>query len=291
MAKAPRQRIDPLNIARPIIDPATGAPTSYFMRLWEQLFGNESGTNASVASKADKSTKIIAGVGLTGGGDLSADRTLRIADTPVAPGSYTSANITVNQQGQITAAANGSGGGGSGLQYDSLDTQKANTASATLFATKGIYLTPLADMTIDSIVATLTLAAGGTYRARIYQVSGASTTATVTAIVDNGVAYVAPAAATLVPVRLDLSAPVNLVAGNLYVIAVSRTDAGNTFALPLGNSTAAADFPVGRSFPFSGLSARCQIALTDPIVTSVTAGYVANGSFNIGVIGDPNSIT
>jgi hypothetical protein len=177
------------------------------------------------------------------------------------------------------------------LQYDNLDTQRANGVSATAFATKGIYLTPLADMTLDSIVAVLTLAAGGTYRARVYVVSGASTGATITAIVDNGVAFVAPAAATLVPVRLDFSAPVDLVAGTLYVLAVSRTDAGNTFGLPLGFSSSAADFPIGRSFPVACLSARCQIALADPIVTSVTSGYTVNGSFNIGVIGDPDSIT
>lgn len=120
MANPPRQSITPLDYRTPIVDPETGAPTLQFVRLWQQLFGNEQNSADGLAAKADKAIVLTAGVGLNGGGDLSADRTFDLADTAVTPSTYGDATnipqITVDQQGRITSLATvpaAGGGGGS----------------------------------------------------------------------------------------------------------------------------------------------------------------------------------
>jgi hypothetical protein len=76
----------------------------------------DGGTGASDAAgartnlnAANQATTITAGTGLSGGGDLSANRTIDIANTTVTAGSFGSASntltATVNAQGQLTALA------------------------------------------------------------------------------------------------------------------------------------------------------------------------------------------
>jgi hypothetical protein len=92
MALPPRQRVTPLNWQTPMVDPATGYPTPQFIRLWQQLFGNEEGTSAEAstaltdaeaalaAAEALEARNINTGFGLSGGGNLTADRTLSLGN-------------------------------------------------------------------------------------------------------------------------------------------------------------------------------------------------------------------
>lgn len=99
-----------------------GSDADNIINKWKELEAFLDGLTESdnlaelLALKADKTITISAGTGLTGGGNLSANRTLSLATTGVNAGTYT--KVTVDTYGRVTVGDNPTTLAGYGITDD-----------------------------------------------------------------------------------------------------------------------------------------------------------------------------
>lgn len=231
------RRVNPLRSNVPIVD-GKGNPTPMFQRLWQSLFLNDNQISTLDQLIAEIfGWTITAGTGLDGGGVISSSPTIDLADTAVTPGSYTSADITVDQQGRITAAANGGGGGGGTRWFNGGTIGTTPLIDNNAQATKGTRFTPLEDLEVDAIMAYIDQNANGdVYAAFIAELSDATSTATIVSVLgttpdqSNGTTFTRYD-------RFPFTTPLTLTAGTPYFMGVLIR--GGTGATPVRLGTSA----------------------------------------------------
>lgn len=253
--------LQPLSQNFQIVD-ANGFPTQYFIKWAQQrqIDISEGITAAQAQELIDTwaaSRDLIAGNGLTGGGDLSADRTFNVGpgtgigvgandvhllDTAVAPGIYGDAThvgqFTVDQQGRIVLAANVPVAGGSGVATK--ETFAAPGANSGTTGSRGGIVTPLYATTVKSLYFQFAVEATASYIGSIVTLDASNNILTIVSQVTlSGLAV----NINLLVYQFTFPSPVALTANVKYGFLLTRTVISGSAAFNMSGTTGAGLMP------------------------------------------------
>lgn len=219
----------PLNNRNQLVNP-DGTATEYFIR-WAQQFSGQAASSTDVATL--QSRQITAGFGLSGGGDLSANRTLSLGNPALTDPNANRGLFWNDTAGKFDWLTFGSGlslsgttlsatGGGGGLLFDSCG---LGTASTTLFAGKGVIIQPAFALTIHKVRQIINVAsATNTYQAHVVTLNSSNV---IQSILASSAVVSAPGTGVQ-GMAFDLTTPATIPAKTRAAILVYLTNATAT---------------------------------------------------------------
>lgn len=288
----------------PIVDP-NGLPTAAFMRWWQtQRQINDAipalSTSAEVSAVLDVLSQTPGSIlrrGNAAWGPLASpggtSKYLRAdgayatpPDTTYSLATDSAAGLMPKLSGVATEYLDGTGAfstpaGGGGASYKlahGTPTGFSNDATAT--ATQGVIIHPLSDVSIHSLFMPVKLVSGGIYNASLFKLSSDSSGATLSDTV-LGTSVSSSFSGLFTWLSLPLSADYMMTAGNVYGIALSRTDGSDSSAVQIGSGNGGMGITPGPWYVASFFNLNHAV----PTDGQTLSGYATGMAFNFGFYG------
>lgn len=158
-----------------------------------------------------------------------------------------------------------------------MPTRQGSNISGSANAFKGVTIKADGTVTVDRILALLDVISGGVYKAVLLELNNSDVIQSVVA----SATFTAPASVTDSLLKFSIT-PTTLVSGTRYAIMVGRTDAGNTYVLPIHVSAEAMKWAIPGVTSDAGSTILCVLPQAAP-AAGQTVTVAGQSTYTMGV--------